>query len=351
MDYFGRQRAKVTVFLDAYLRKKKRRFARINDWGPDAMDKLGPFTQMGKMLRSGLIALGSQILGTTPSRAAIQAGAAVELIQAALLIHDDIIDRDEVRRGRPSLHFQYGLQGKRLDVSEPSHFGEGMGICLADIAFFLAFELLSTLPAPLEVRAEILSLWSDELCLVGLAQMQDLYYGQAFPPVKAADITRLYLYKTARYSFSLPLLAGAKLAGASRRVQAGLDRLGDGLGILFQLKDDDLGLYGSEQEIGKSIGSDIRECKQTLLSHRLFQKARPADRKRLSAIYGNARITPAMVGEVRAMAETYGVRRELQAKMRRIRCQVLARIEALPAPEQWRRILRELVDFSLERRK
>jgi len=103
--------------------------------------------------------------------------------------------------------------------------------------------------------------------------------------------------------------------------------------------------------LGKSIGSDIRECKQTLLSHRLFQKARPADRKRLSAIYGNARITPAMVGEVRALAETYGVRRELQAKMRRIRGQVLAQIEAFPAPERWRRILRELVDFSLERRK
>jgi geranylgeranyl diphosphate synthase, type I len=351
MDYFESQRVKVVAFLEAFLREKKRRFARINDWGPDAMDKLEPFTQMGKMLRSGLVALGSQIRGTSPSRAAIQAGAAVELIQAALLIHDDIIDRDEVRRGRPSLHFQYGLQGKRLDVTEPLHFGEGMGICLADIAFFLAFELLSTLPAPLEVRAGILSLWSDELCLVGLAQMQDLYYGQAFPPVKAADITRLYLYKTARYSFSLPLLTGAKLAGASRRAQAGLDRLGDRLGILFQLKDDDLGLYGSEKELGKSIGSDIRECKQTLLSHRLFQKARPADRKRLSAIYGNARITPAMVGEVRAMAETYGVRRELQAKMRRIRGQVLAQIEAFPAPERWRRILRELVDFSLERRK
>jgi geranylgeranyl diphosphate synthase type I len=281
----------------------------------------------------------------------VQAGAAIEIIQAALLVHDDIIDRDEMRRGRPSLHHEYGLKGRSLGTRDPVHFGEGMGICLADIAFFLAFELLSTLPAPRSVRSEIVALWSHELCLVGLAQMQDLYLGETGAPVRADDIIRLYLYKTARYSFSVPLLTGAKLARVPRKMEERLDDLGESLGVLFQLKDDDLGLFGSEKELGKPVGSDIRECKQTLLSHILFRRAKPADRKRLERVFGDPRITPAMVDEVKGLVESLGVRRELAARMGRLRRQALERIGELPAGGRSRRVLTELVEYSFDRRK
>jgi len=351
MDFFDRHRLKVIAFLDGFLRSKRESYARINAWGPDALDKLGPFIRTGKMLRSGLVAVGAGT-GRRPSGAAVvQAGAAIELIQAALLIHDDIIDRDEMRRGRPSLHHEYALRGRALGTRNPGHFGEGMGICLADIAFFLAFELLSTLPAPRSVRAEIVALWSHELCLVGLAQMQDLYLGETRTPVRTDDIIRLYLYKTARYSFSVPLLTGAKLARASRAVEERLDGLGESLGVLFQLKDDELGLFSSEAELGKPVGSDIRECKQTLLSHALFRRAEPADRKRLETIFGNPRITPAMVDEVKALVDTLGVRSEMAARMRRLRRRALAGIAQLPAEGRSRRVLAELVEFSFDRRK
>jgi geranylgeranyl diphosphate synthase type I len=348
---FDRQRLKVLDFLDAFLRSKRKSYARINTWGPDALAKLGPFIRTGKMLRSGLVALGAETGPRAAAAAAVRAGAAVELIQAALLIHDDIIDRDEMRRGRPSLHYEYALQGRKSGTRDPLHFGEGMGICLADIAFFLAFELFSTLPVPRAVRAEIVSLWSHELCLVGLAQMQDLYLGEATVKVRPDDIIRLYLYKTARYSFSVPLLTGAKLSGAPRAIQARLDRLGESLGVLFQLKDDDLGLFGSEGELGKPVGSDIRECKQTLLSYVLFSRAKTADRKRLKEIFGNPRITPAMVEEVKDMVERLGVRRVLSARMRRLRLKAVAGIRELPAGGRPRRVLGELVEFSIDRRK
>jgi geranylgeranyl diphosphate synthase, type I len=351
MDHFDRRRERTTAFLDAYLRGKRGLFGRINAWGPDALEKLGPFVRTGKLVRSGLVAVGATIERDRIARGATQAGAAVELIQAALLIHDDIIDRDEMRRGRPSLHHEYALQGGKLGARGHVHFGEGMGICLADIAFFLAFELLSTLPAPRNVRAELVSLWSHELCLVGLAQMQDLYLGETGAPVRTDEIVRLYLYKTARYSFSVPLLTGAKLTGASRAVQERLDGIGESLGVLFQLKDDDLGLFGSEQELGKPVGSDIRECKQTLLSHLLFRRAKPGERKRLADVFGNPRITPAMVDEVKDMVERLGVRRDLTARMRRLRREAMARIDELPDGGSSRRILRDLVEFSLDRRK
>jgi geranylgeranyl diphosphate synthase type I len=351
MDEFDRHRLKVIAFLNEFLREKRKSYARINAWGADAIGKLGPFAQTGKMLRSGMVAIGARVGGSVSDRAVVRAGAAIELIQAALLIHDDIIDRDEMRRGRPALHHEYALQGRAFKARDAAHFGEGMGICLADIAFFLAFELLSTLPIAPRVRAEILSLWSHELGLVGLAQMQDLYFGEASPRIATGDIIRLYLYKTARYTFSVPLLTGAKLAGASRAVQTSLDRLGETLGVLFQIKDDDLGLFGTEQELGKPVGSDVRECKQTLLAHLLFREASRAEKNRLREIFGNPRITPSMVDEVKEMVETLGVRRRLLARIGRMHRRALAEIEALPAAADARRLLLDLLEFSVARRK
>lgn len=350
-DVFERHRIRVIAYLNAFLRDKRKAYARVNAWGADALDKLGPFAQTGKMLRSGMVSIGARIGGGGAGRAAIRAGAAIELIQAALLIHDDIIDRDEMRRGRPSIHHEYALQGRALNSRDAVHFGEGMGICLADIAFFLAFEILSTLPVSPRARAEILSLWSAELGLVGLAQMQDLFFGEASPPIRPDDIIRLYLYKTARYTFSVPLLTGAKLAGAPRGVQEKLDRLGETLGVLFQLKDDDLGLFGSEAELGKPVGSDVRECKQTLLAHFLFREASPPQTRRLREIFGNPRITPAMVDEVKEMVETQGVRRRLLARIGRMRRRALVEIEALPTTGGARRLLLELLEYSVTRRK
>jgi geranylgeranyl diphosphate synthase type I len=351
MDYFERHRLKVIAFLEKFLRSKRDAYARVNSWGPDALDKLGPFIRTGKMLRSGLVAAGAGTGRGAPAAAVVQAGAAIELIQAALLVHDDIIDRDEMRRGRPSIHHEYGLRGRALGTRNPVHFGEGMGICLADIAFFLAFELLSTLPASRDIRSEIVALWSHELCLVGLAQMQDLYLGETRAPVRTEDIVRLYLFKTARYSFSVPLLTGAKLARVGRSMERRLDRIGEDLGILFQLKDDDLGLFGSEAELGKPVGSDIRECKQTLLAHILFRRVRPSERKRLERLFGNPRISPAMVDEVKDMVESLGVRKDLTARMRRLRRRALAGILALPERGRSRGVLAELVEYSLGRRK
>ncbi len=347
---FERQRRRVSAYLNAFLREKRKAYARVNAWGEDALGKLGPFAQTGKMLRSGMVAIGARI-GGGASGPAVRAGAAVELIQAALLIHDDIIDRDEMRRGRPALHHEYALQGRALASRDAAHFGEGMGICLADIAFFLAFEILASLPAAPRVRAEILSLWSHELGLVGLAQMQDLYFGEASPAIKPPDIIRLYLYKTARYTFSAPLLTGAKLAGAPRGVQEKLDRLGETLGVLFQLKDDDLGLFGTEEELGKPVGSDVRECKQTLLAHFLFREASARQKRRLREIFGNPKITPAMVDEVKELAETLGVRRRLLARIGRMRRLALIEIGGLPDTGGARRLLRDLLEYSVTRRK
>jgi geranylgeranyl diphosphate synthase type I len=349
--YFERSRESLGGFIDDFLNSKKSEFARVNAWGGDVLKKFQHFVKTGKMLRGGLVMLGYQMCGRRISRTVLRAAAAVEFIQAALLIHDDIIDRDSLRRGTPSVHFQYARQGRRRGVAEPEHYGEGMGICAGDIGFFLAFELFSGLKVESELRNPMAEMWSRELCYVGLAQMQDLHLGSSETRTSAQDILDLYLYKTARYSFSTPLITGWVLGGGSPAMRPGLEMFGEHMGLLFQLRDDELGLFGSPSQLGKPVGSDIRENKKTLYRWHLFRKACPEDRKRLSRIFGNPDVDREMVVEVRAMLDRYGIRDEVQDNVIQLRHPAEKAIAGLNIRERHRHILTELLDFNSRRTK
>jgi len=317
----------------------------------DAVQRLTPFIRSGKMLRSGLVCLGYKMCGRNVTSVVLPAAAAVEFFQTALLIHDDIIDRDNFRRGLPSLFYQYAQLGEEEALGDPTHFGEGMAICLGDISFFLAFELFSNLKISKSAKEKIILLWSRELCYVGLAQMQDMYFGETSKKIIAEDILQLFHYKTARYSFSVPLQTGAMLGGAKPRLLSGLERCGHGLGLLFQLKDDELGLYGSEKEIGKPVGSDLRECKKTLHYYYLSENASARDRARFEKIWGNDDLSLDMVIEVRDMMAKYDIDSIIHQKMSELAEQVRKEIRELDIPPNSRRILESLLEYSLKRKK
>ena len=108
------------------------------------------------------------------------------------------------------------------------HLGQSLGICAGDVGFFLAFEILSKLKIKGRIYREILRLFSQEISYVGLAQMMDVYYGASKGSISEQDILKLYLYKTGRYTFSLPLMTGALLAEQPKRT----------LSIIFDLRGD-----------------------------------------------------------------------------------------------------------------
>ncbi|MDD8026512.1 MAG: polyprenyl synthetase family protein [Acidobacteriota bacterium] len=350
-DFLAGVKAEVSNILDRYLTVAARQYRAVNVWGPDAAGRMRAFVRTGKMLRAGMVVVGFVAAGRRPGVATMRAGAAVELIQAGLLIHDDIIDRDLVRRGGPSLHVQYARLGRKSGALDAGHFGEGMGICLGDIALFMGFEILAGLPAASGPRAEILGLWSDDLCRVGLAQMQDLNFGQTSPDASEAEIRRLYINKTGRYTFSAPLRTGAILGGAEPGLKDRLAGLGEILGLLFQMRDDELGLYGRSADLGKPVGSDIREAKLTLFMRKLFDGAGPADRRRLARIFGNPGLDAAMIREVRAIAERSGAREALRLEMSRLRARAGRMIDALDVPPASRRRFYSLLDYVVERTK
>jgi geranylgeranyl diphosphate synthase type I len=351
VEFFERQKQAIKKYIDEFLQGKRWEFSDVNPWGEDVLAKLTPFMRSGKMLRSGLVCLGYEMCEGKTSPSIYPAAAAVEFIQTALLIHDDIIDRDVYRRGSPSLYYQYVQRGEEDGVGDPIHFGQGMAICLGDIGFFLAFELFSQLNMPKSTKETIIRLWSQELSYVGLAQMQDLFFGETKTEIRAEDILQLYHYKTARYSFSLPLKIGGILGGASPALLNSLDICGHALGLLFQLKDDELGLYGTEEDLGKPVGSDLKECKKTLHYYYLRRNADDEDLTRFDNICGNENISLDMVQEVRAMMKKYGVNKNISNRMKELRKKAESEIAKLDIQEKYRKVLQELLEFLSNRKK
>jgi len=275
----------------------------------------------------------------------------MELFQSGLLVHDDIMDRDLVRRGQPSIFKQYSEMADRARHADPAHIGQALGICAGDVAYFLAFELLAGTHAPSPVVGEVLALCARELSAVGIAQMQDVAWGASKDDVSVEEILRMYKYKTGRYSFSLPLLTGALFAGAPRDLRARLDSFGESVGLLFQVRDDELGLFGDEKELGKPVGSDVREGKKTILISLLREAATPAERLRLDGVVGNPRATEADLDLVRNLAASAGVRQRIDAIITRFAEQARTAIRSLTCgTDDDRAALSGLLDFTMARR-
>lgn len=261
-----KHKASVDQRLQSYLENKRTDFSMVNRWGRDVIDRLIPFVRAGKTIRGSLLLYAYSLFCDTVPPYVNDAAAALELFQAGFLIHDDIMDQDAMRRGKPSIHEQYAQIKRKDGHAEADHFGLSMGICAADICFFMGYELFSTVPDTQLLRGAI----GKEMQLVGVAQMQDVSGGSQDERTLTPDaMMSLYRYKTARYTFSVPLLIGATLAHADQNVIDALDRLGESMGILFQIRDDELNVEGNTRLTGKPVGSDQRNGKltlQTLLS-------------------------------------------------------------------------------------
>lgn len=315
IEYAGRCRDVVSQRLSGIFSDSSSLYSSIEKESLWLFSKMREYACSGKMLRGTLAILGFDLgtghLSGLRDDGVLSAATALELFQAGLLVHDDIMDRDASRRGMPTLHKAF--EAKELSRSatagaapwaDVAHTGEALGICAGDIYFFLAWKQLERLP-PFLCRY-----FSDELVKVCLAQMKDVRTGgrSEFPSME--EIISIYTYKTARYTVTLPLSAGIAISGHGESLPA-IEKLGANLGILFQIQDDSLGLFGDEKHLGKPVGSDIREGKKTpfmiLLSGRLSGKEKIIFEK----AFGNPLADEDAVNSIRALVRHHGIDREV----------------------------------------
>lgn len=275
--------------------------------GPVAQELLDPLRESaagGKRMRPLLLLASHAAHGGTQHQAAAHVGAALELFQTAALIHDDVLDASDTRRGQPALHRRVErIHAAQQWTSSSEDFGEAGAVLAGDLALMAsqrAFSnaLLLLEPGPARTVA---SLFSDMADLVTLGQYADMR--AAVQPLnhlgeQESDIRAVMRSKTASYTAEGPLALGAALAGASQAVVNKMKHAGLALGHAFQLRDDVLGLVGAPDTTGKPTGGDIREGKRTLVLWRAWQGTDDSGRALLSRAVGDKHASDALLAQV-----------------------------------------------------
>ncbi|MFD5215223.1 polyprenyl synthetase family protein [Microbacterium sp. NPDC058345] len=303
----------VAARLDAFIARIRENSA---EYGPDGalfLDAAADTLRGGKRLRArfchaGWLAGGGAELGTD---ALWDLSAALEVFQSAALVHDDLIDNSDTRRGRPaahraleSLHHVAGWHG------DAESFGRSASVLLGDLLVAwsddLLEEALADHPHASTTRAEYARMRRD----VTVGQMLDITEESAWSIAPAHTLLeralRVAALKSARYSVEQPLVLGASLAGADAVAVAALRSFGHPIGMAFQLRDDVLGVFGDPEVTGKPAGDDLREGKRTALIAIARERLSDRDRTALDAGVGDPALSPADVAGLQRLVRDTG---------------------------------------------
>jgi geranylgeranyl diphosphate synthase, type I len=268
----------------------------------------------------------------------VDVGAALELLHTFALVHDDVMDGSDMRRGLPAVHrrFMELHRGERWR-GEARRYGEGAAILVGDFAFVYADMLFASAPAaarPIfdELRVELCV--GQYLDLVGTATGSN-------DPVRAERIER---YKSGKYTVERPMHLGAALAGRLDELSAPLSAVGLPLGQAFQLRDDILGVFGDAEVTGKPVGDDLREGKLTPLLATAAARATGPAAQLLDRV-GAPDLDPSEIAGLQAVLIETGARAEVEAAIERLVDEGLKALAAAPLTTDARVALEELGTF------
>ncbi len=299
---------KFDVELEKYLKRKTEEFSKVSEFAGKFTSDLAEFTlRGGKRFRPALIYYSYKLFGGNNETEILKLSMFIELIQSFLLIHDDIMDRALLRRGGTTIHKIYEKYSSDENFEDDIHFGMTMGILSGDLANQLALEIISESDFPLDRKNKLLNIVATEISKVCFGQIHDILLNYDFPKgYQEADILKVHLYKTATYTYRLPLFAGAVLAGATDEELKILDEYAVPSGIAFQIRDDVLGVFGDSDETGKENKGDIMEGKKTLLVTEAYRKGSLEDKDTLSKLLGKKDLTDSEADEVRSIFQKVG---------------------------------------------
>ncbi len=262
-------RARVQKSLDDHLTRQAQRLEEV---GPDLsllLDGIRDLLSGGKRLRAAFCYWAWRGAGGEDCDQIVTAASGLECFQAAALLHDDVMDGSDTRRGRPALHRRIATLHTELGwTGDSERFGESAAILAGDLCLSWSDELLSTSglsPAAVAAGRPVFDTMRTQL--MG-GQYLDVLEQAIADQHGGADVDRalqVLRYKSAKYTVEHPLLLGAAMAGARPDLLAGLSAYGLPLGEAFQLRDDVLGVFGDPDVTGKPAGDDVREGKRTVL--------------------------------------------------------------------------------------
>ncbi|MBK8447623.1 MAG: polyprenyl synthetase family protein [Micropruina sp.] len=346
-------REAIGAHLRAFIEARQ---AQLTAVGPQvhALSELAlAFTAGGKRLRPAFCWWGfSAIAEPDDAEALLRAAASLDLLHVSALVHDDVMDASDTRRGLPAAHRQFetwhaegGLLGS------PEAFGRAGAILLGDLLLVWSMELFSGSGMPVEALARATPLLDAMRTEVTCGQFLDVF-AQA-EPVGAVDLMTLVPqvveFKTSRYTVIRPLQVGAALAGADGSALQALRAYGSPLGRAFQFRDDVLGVFGEPEVTGKPAGDDLREGKRTVLIAHALERASDSAKERLLGLLGSADLDANDVASAREILVHSGALAATEQRISDDLGQALAALDGAPLRPEAVEALRTLAELATAR--
>ena len=274
-----------------------------NEFIKSSLEELKRLSSEGKRVRGFLVKLGQLLFGIDDD-SFIEVAAALEIFQTAILIHDDIIDKSDKRRGMETINAKY-----------EGHLGISKGICIGDLGFFISYKIISELNIENNVKTEIMKVYArtlyntvnGEIIDVELP-LENMFYHKEMNEKIIYDI---YVNKTAWYTIIGPILIGASFVNINEIDKQAIIDIGTNLGIAFQIKDDLLGLYSDVKIMGKTL-NDIKEGKQTIIYKYAIDNCSIEDLELISKFYGKEDITLEENNAILDLFEKVGARKNAE---------------------------------------
>lgn len=291
----------------------------------------------GKRLRAALVAAAVECYTPWTDLAAAGADvcAAIELLQTYLLVHDDWMDGDVVRRGGPTVHVALARR------YQSNTRGAAAAILAGDYASSLAQDVLARAPVPPARLPALLRAYA--------AMQREVVLGQTLDLLESSDIDALHDLKTGSYTVRGPLALGHALAGGSSEGWSALVAFSAPLGVAFQYRDDLIGTFGDEKDTGKTAGSDLRAGKRTAPVKFALERLDGSGRRELESLLGSQ--DPSALDRARSLIERCGARDAVEARITELRARALDALESPALRPEGRRLLAALARMITERKK
>jgi geranylgeranyl diphosphate synthase, type I len=346
-------RARVQAAIDAALADYHVQLAAIGPELEPVYDNAAALLRGGKRLRAAACYWGWRgVVGHTLPElddAALKAATSLELVHGCALVHDDVMDASDTRRGLPSAHRVFEtMHADHSWRGNSAQFGEGAAVLIGDLLLSWADELLFTSGMPPADVLRAKSIYDQMRTELMAGQYLDLLE-QASGDGSEDRVMRVARYKSAKYTFERPLQLGGALAGASEAIQQAYSGYGLPLGEAFQLRDDVLGIFGDPAVIGKPAGDDVREGKRTLVIHAALKAANAHDQETITKHLGRRDLSTAEVDDVRAAIINSGGLAMVEERITTLRTQALAALDAVELDPETRAVLTAIATLATVR--
>ncbi len=372
----ARELQDIDIFRDFYndsLRHLKRRAAAFNDrllkedhpLLTPFMEDFADLNTGGKMLRGMLVTLGYRLAGNEDIQRADALALAFELFQTGVLIHDDVIDNASLRRGKKTAHLREKERLEERDIridmegGSPDSVGRSAAICLGDLGLYYANLELADKYGDDPNFASLITYFDKVILETIRGELLDvvLPFEMQDPSMSETEkdalllrtVKDIYYLKTAHYTIIGPLGLGLRLGGADRKLITAMEKYGKDVGIAFQIMDDILGIYADEAALGKNVGSDISECKQTVLYQYVHTEQKDY-LPELMKYYGKQDLTVADIEAVREIFRNSGALEYATDTMNHYYARARKTVSTLSSlPYEDRAILRGFIDYCSQR--